>query len=129
MNQTFTPAILIHVGAAIAALMLGMGIFLRTKGSFAHRVLGRAWVALMLVTAVSTYWIRGNGGFSWIHLLSIMTLLLLALGVYFAITHNIGAHQKTMTGVFIGALIVAGGFSLMPQRLLGHMLWSALGFI
>jgi len=129
MNHTFTPAILIHLGAALAALALGIAVFLRGKGTFSHRVLGRAWAALMVVTAVSTYWIRVNGSFSWIHLLSILTLVLLARGIYYAVTRNLGAHQKTMKGLFYGALIVAGAFSFLPQRLLGHMLWSALGVL
>lgn len=127
MPQAFTPAILIHLGAAIAALLIGCAVFLRRKGTSAHRTLGRLWVALMLVTSISTYWIRGDGGFSWIHLLSIVVPALLALGVYFALTGNFSAHRKTMTNLYFGALIIAGAFSLLPQRLLGQMLWSAAG--
>ena len=126
MNQEFTPVILIHLGAALAALVLGIGVFLRRKGTYAHRMLGRAWVGLMLVTAISTYWIRSSGSFSWIHGLSVISLIALVFAVYFAVAGNIRRHQRIMKGVFFGALIVAGAFSFLPQRLLGHALWSSL---
>jgi uncharacterized membrane protein len=126
MNHEFTPVILIHLGAALTALVLGIGVFLRRKSGFAHRMLGRAWVVLMLVTAISTYWIRSNGSFSWIHGLSIFSLAALAWAVYFAVSGNIRRHQKVMQGLFFGALVVAGAFTLLPQRLLGHALWSSL---
>ena len=129
MNQEFTPVILIHLGAALAALVLGIGVFLRRKGTVAHRMLGRAWVGLMLVTAISTYWIRSNGSFSWIHGLSLIALVALANAVRFAVVGNIRRHERVMQGVYFGALIVAGAFTLLPQRLLGHALWSSVGLI
>lgn len=129
MNQEFTPVILTHLGAAIAALVLGIAVFLRPKGSFSHRMLGRSWVGLMLVTAISSYWIRANGSFSWIHGLSLISVAALAFAVYFAITGNINRHQRIMRAVFFFALIVAGAFTLLPQRLLGQVLWSSLDMI
>lgn len=129
MQQEFTPMILIHLSAAFAALVLGSAVFLRRKGNSSHRVLGRAWVGLMLVTAVSTYWIRGGGSFSWIHGLSVISLVALSFAVYFAMTGNIRRHQRIMKGVFSGGLVVAGGFTLLPERLLGQALWSTLGVI
>jgi uncharacterized membrane protein len=129
MQQEFTPMILLHLGAALTALVLGIVVFLRRKGSLAHRVLGRAWVGLMLVTAITTYWIRGGGDFSWIHGLSVISLVALSFAVYFAMTGNIQRHQRIMKGVFLGGLVVAGVFTLLPARLLGHALWSSLGMI
>lgn len=129
MQQEFTPMILIHLGAALTALVLGIAVFLRRKGNLAHRVLGRTWVGLMLVTAISTYWIRSGGNFSWIHGLSVISLVALSFAVYFAMTGNIRRHQRIMKGVFFGALVVAGAFTLLPARLLGHALWSSLGVI
>jgi uncharacterized membrane protein len=129
MNHEFTPVILIHLVAALAALALGAAVFLRRKGTPVHRMLGRAWVGLMLVTAISTYWIRGSGSFSWIHGLSVISLVALAFAVYFAVAGNIRRHQRIMKGVYFIALIVAGAFTLLPQRLLGHALWSSVGLI
>lgn len=129
MQQEFTPMILIHLGAAFAALVLGIAVFLGRKGDFSHRILGRTWIGLMLITAISSYWIRGGGSFSWIHGLSVISLVALSFAVYFAMTGNINRHQRIMKGVFFGGLVVASGFTLLPARLLGQALWSSLGVI
>ena len=50
-------------------------VFARRKGGTTHRTLGYLWVALMALTAISSFWIRGNGSFSWIHGLSVTTLV------------------------------------------------------
>ena len=127
MTAQFTPAILIHTAAALAALLLGAAVFLARKGTFLHRMAGRGWAVLMLVTAVSTWWIRSSGSFSWIHGLSVLTVVLLAAAIWFAVTGNIGAHRKTVTNLYVGGLLIAGAFTLLPQRLLGQMLWSSVG--
>ena len=129
MQTTFTPVILVHAGAAFTAITLGAGMFLARKGTFGHRVAGRGWVALMLVTAISSFWIKASGTFSWIHLLSIAVPLLLALGVYFALVRNVRGHKTTMAAIYALGLGVAGLFTLLPHRLLGRMLWSSLGLI
>ncbi len=129
MQEGFTPAVAVHVAAALAAMALGAIVFFRRKGSFAHRMLGRAWVALMLLTAVSTCWIRMSGSFSWIHGLSVLTLLGLTSAVAYAIRGDIARHLASMIAVYVGALVVAGAFTLLPNRLLGQMLWSALGVL
>ena len=129
MTTSFTPVIWIHLFTAVAALALGAMVFLARKGTLGHRIAGRTWAGLMLVTAVSTFWIKGNGSYSWIHLLSIGTLLLLAGVVYAAIKGNIRRHRAGVIGLYSGSLVVAGLFALLPQRLLGKMLWGALGVL
>ena len=126
MAAEFTPVILVHTGAAFAALALGTLTFLRRKGDLAHRRVGRVWAALMVATAVSSFWIKSQGGFSWIHGLSVVILVLLALGVGLAIRGNRAGHRKTMQGLFFGALVISGLFTLMPHRLFGRMLWQAV---
>ena len=129
MTTSFTPAIWIHLSAALAALALGAAVFLSRKGTFAHRMSGRAWAGLMLVTAISTFWIKGNGSYSWIHLLSIATLAILAAVVYAAINGHIRRHRAGVIGLYSGSLVVAGLFALMPERMLGKMLRGALGLL
>ena len=129
MTASFTPAIWIHVFAAVSALVLGATIFLARKGTLLHKVSGRVWAGLMLVTAISTVWIKGNGSYSWIHLLSIGTVVILAGVVYAAINRHIQRHRQGVIGLYAGSLVVAGLFALMPQRLLGKMLWGSLGLL
>jgi uncharacterized membrane protein len=129
MHASFNAIILTHTFAALAAIAVGAAMFLARKGTFLHRVAGRGWVALMLTVAISSFWIKSSGNFSWIHLLSVAVPVLLAAGVYFAIRRNIVRHQRMMIGVYALGLGVAGLFTLLPNRLLGQMLWASLGVI
>jgi uncharacterized membrane protein len=130
MNGLLNPVILIHVVAAVIALAVGALVFLRRKGTATHGWMGRAWAVLMLVVAISSFWITGKDGlYSWIHGLSVFVTIAIPYAVRLAIKGNIPRHRGLMTGLYIGALIVAGGFSFTPDRILGQMLWSALGLV
>ena len=122
---SFSPVILVHVVAAVIALGLGALVFLRRKGTATHGWMGRTWAVLMLVVAISSFWITGSDGlYSWIHGLSVFVTIAIPLAVYWAMRGNITRHRRLMTGLYVGALIVAGGFSFTPDRLLGQRLWS-----
>ncbi|TIV79071.1 MAG: DUF2306 domain-containing protein, partial [Mesorhizobium sp.] len=86
-----------------------------------HRVMGYAWAALMLVIAVSSFWIqqiRLIGPFSPIHLLSILVLVTAPLAVWYAHTHRVAAHRGAMIKLYVFALIGAGIFTLLPGRIM-----------
>ena len=133
-----TPVIAIHLAAALAATAIGPIALWARKGATQsprlHRAAGYAWVTLMVATAISAIFISGGSGprlgsFGLIHLLIPVTLGLLVLSFVFLARRNIDGHRKTMQRVYIGACVVAGGFTLLPDRFLGHSLWSALGVI
>lgn len=131
-----TPAIAIHLAAALAATAIGP-IALWARHSSAqrprlHRAAGYAWVTLMVATSVSALFISGGAGPRWgsfgpIHLLIPVTLGLLGVSFVFLARHRIAGHRKTMQLTYIGACVIAGGFTLVPSRFLGHSLWAALG--
>lgn len=129
MNYGFNALIVLHLSAAVAAIAVGALAFAARKGSVFHRVAGRGWVALMLVTALSSFWIRTTGSFSWIHLLSVAVPVLLAASVYAAIRGNVARHRLSMISIYALGLGVAGLFTLLPDRLLGRMLWSSVGLL
>ena len=115
------PAVPLHAFAAMAAFVLGIVQLVAPKGTLPHRALGWVWVALMLVVALSSFWIhriRLVGPWSPIHLLSIFALVMLALGVTAARTHNVRRHKITMVSIFFGALVIAGLFTFMPGRIM-----------
>ncbi|TGN90141.1 DUF2306 domain-containing protein [Bradyrhizobium yuanmingense] len=115
------PAIPLHAFAAMAAFVLGIVQLIAPKGTLPHRTLGWVWVALMLVVALSSFWIheiRLVGPWSPIHLLSIFSLAMLVLGVTAARAHNVRRHKITMISIFFGALVIAGLFTFMPGRLM-----------
>ena len=115
------PAIPVHAFAALAAFVLGVIQFAAPKGTLPHRTIGWLWVILMLAVAVSSFWIHQIklwGPWSPIHLLSIFTLVMVPLGVWAAHRHRVTDHRRIMIGIFSGALVVAGLFTLLPGRII-----------
>ena len=102
------PVVILHMGCAFAALGIGTALLVGVKGSRAHRALGYAWCAFMLVTAVSSFWIRTSGHLSFIHVLSGWTTIAAPLAVAAARRRQVRRHARMMTSVFVGGLLVAG---------------------
>lgn len=118
---TAEPAIQFHAFAAISAFALGLVQFVAPKGTLPHRTVGWIWVALMLIVAVSSFWIHGIklwGPWSPIHLLSIFSLVMLPLAVYAAHKHRVATHKRAMISIFLGALVIAGIFTFLPGRVM-----------
>jgi uncharacterized membrane protein len=114
-------AVRLHALPAIAAFVLGAIQLAAPKGTLPHRVLGWIWVVLMALTALSSFFIHTIctvGPFSVIHLLSVVTLLVLPLGVLRARRRDIRGHRRIMLLLFLGALLVAGIFTFMPERIM-----------
>jgi uncharacterized membrane protein len=86
------PAIIqVHAFAAMAAFGLGAIQLAAPKGTMPHRLAGWVWVSVMLVLAISSFFIhtiRLWGPFSPIHLLSVFTLVMLPLAVLAAHRHD-----------------------------------------
>ncbi len=121
LNAPF--AIQLHAFAAMGAFVLGIVQFASPKGTLPHRTVGWIWAALMLIIAISSFWITGDsirlaGPFSPIHLLSVLVLFMLPAALWFAHRHKVSAHSKTMAGLFTGALIIAGLFTFVPGRIM-----------
>jgi uncharacterized membrane protein len=100
-------------------------IMARTKGTASHRLMGRTWVGLMTLAALSSFWLTGlRDGFSLIHLLSVWTLISLGCAVWFIRRGNVRAHQGFMIGTFLGLAGAAIG-ALAPGRILYRFFFSA----
>ncbi|MBL4731396.1 MAG: DUF2306 domain-containing protein [Rhizobiaceae bacterium] len=130
-----TPAIQIHAIAALISFFLGPFILFSKKGDTKHKVMGRVWGISMAVTIASSFLIfeiQLFGPFSPIHLLSVFSAGSLVLGINFARKGNISAHRKTMSGLYFGALIVAGIFTFFPDRIMNQVFFNGretIGFI
>jgi len=121
------PAIPVHAFAAMAAFAIGLIQFAAPKGTLPHRTLGWIWVGLMALVALSSFWlhtIRLVGPWSPIHLLSIFTLVMLPLAVWKAHTHQVAAHRRIMIFTFLGALVIAGLFTLVPGRIMHRVVFG-----
>ena len=133
-----TPLIAIHLCSAASAIVLGPVALWARKGRLQrpklHRAFGYAFVTMMLVTAATAVFIRDYdypnvAGYTPIHLLVPFALFSL-IGAFWHLGHgNIMGHRKAMQGLYIGACLVAGVFTLMPDRYLGKLLWAQLGLL
>lgn len=114
-------ALAIHLGTVIPALFLGAWMMVARKGTRLHRLLGRIWAILMLTTSIASFGLTGlTGGIGPIHIFSVVTLVSVPWAIIAVRRGNIIAHQRAMTGPYIG-LVVAGLFSFLPGRLMGNL--------
>lgn len=115
------PVVQIHAFAAMTAFGLGAVQLAAPKGTLPHRTIGWIWVVLLLVISASSFFIHGIrlwGEWSPIHILSVVTPLMLLLGVLAARRHSVRTHRITMVSIFAGALVLAGIFTLVPGRIM-----------
>jgi uncharacterized membrane protein len=124
MPHPVPPVVYVHLTAALAALAVGTWQLLRPKGTGSHKLIGWSWVLLMLVVAITSLWIPGFLQFTWIHLFTLITLVALPLGIWRIRHGNVAGHASAMRSLYIGALLIAGAFTLLPGRLLGNLLWK-----
>ncbi len=123
MSAELTISGAIHLAAVVPAVVIGVVQLASKKGTPRHTLLGRIWVASMIVVAVSSFWImqlRKDGGFSVIHLLSLWVLICMACAIWFIRRGNVRAHQRFMVGVMLG-VAGAGIGALMPGRFLAQL--------
>ena len=111
-------ALATHLATVIPAIPLGAYVILARKGGAHHKILGRIWLSLMFVTAISTLFIRNfnDGQFSWIHIFTLITFVAIPQAIVSARRGKITMHKIHLRNFFIGALIVAGITSFAPGR-------------
>jgi len=134
-----TPLIAIHLSAALGALLVGpVALWARrghasetaqTQRPILHRTAGYAWVTLMLATAITALFIRdfklpNVAGYTPIHLLVPTTFGTLIWAFRALWRGNIQGHRIAMTTLYVGTCLVAGAFTLLPNRLLGKLVWG-----
>jgi uncharacterized membrane protein len=123
-----SPAIQLHTAAALCAVALGLVQFASPKGTLPHRTVGWAWVVLMAIVCITAFFIhdlRIWGEWSPIHLLAIFTLIMLPLAVNHARKHQVASHKRAMTSLFLGALVIAGIFTLWPGRIMHRVVFGS----
>lgn len=117
-------ALVIHLFTVFPAFLLGAWILWRPKGTAAHRLVGRIWTILMLITAIDSFWIRSlTGGISIIHFLSAITLVSIPFAIWHARNGRIDSHMRSMRTVYI-SLCIAGLFAMLPGRIMGDMIFG-----
>ena len=120
-----THPIPVHAIMAIIAVILGGIQLSMKKGGTIHKLLGRIWVGIMMFVAISSFFIHEIklwGAYSPIHLLSMWTIFILGVGIYYVRVGNIKRHKQTMITLYFFALILTGFFTFMPGRVMHQIL-------
>ena len=125
--------IYIHAFFALTAVPLGLYIFLTKKGTAKHILFGRIWISWLLTISLTAIFIQEitPGEYSLIHLLIPLTIGSLIYSIWSirkykktTLLKYKRAHMSSMTSVYVGALILAGAFTLMPGRLFYEILFG-----
>ena len=125
--------IYIHAFFALTAVPLGLYIFLTKKGTAKHILFGRIWISWLLTISLTAIFIQeiAPGEYSLIHLLIPLTIGSLIYSIWSirkykktTLLKYKRAHMSSMTSVYVGALILAGAFTLMPGRLFYEILFG-----
>ncbi len=119
-----------HLVTVVPCIFLGAYLLLVTKGTPIHRLLGKIYMLLMLITACISLFMPALVGpqffnhFGWIHLFSFLTLWTVPTAYTAIRKGNIKAHQRKMVLLYIGAIMIAGGFTLAPGRYLHELFFG-----
>jgi uncharacterized membrane protein len=122
--MTYIQLAYLHLGTIFPAFLIGTFLLINRKGTPAHKLLGKAYMSLMLFTAIVTLFMSAELGptifhhFGFIHLFSLLVLYSVP-AAYIAVKNgNIKRHRDNMIGLYVGGILIAGGFTLAPGRLI-----------
>jgi uncharacterized membrane protein len=119
----------LHLATVVPAFLIGTWLLLRHKGTPRHRKLGKLYMVLMLVTAGLSLFMRSGdpvllGQFGVVHLF-VLPVAFFVPRAWFAVRRgDIPQHKRSMIGLYIGALLIAGAFAFSPGRLLHQWLFG-----
>ena len=120
-----------HLATVVPAFLLGSYLLVsKSKGTPKHRFIGKIYMLLMLITAVITLFMPTKfgpslaGHFGFIHFFSALVLYNVP-AAYLAIKKgDIKRHRGLMIGLYIGGILIAGGFAFTPDRMLYNWLFA-----
>jgi uncharacterized membrane protein len=128
--MTYETLMFAHLSTVLPAFVLGGSQFLLKKGTALHKGVGKLYMVLMLATAAITLLMPAEVGprllnhFGFLHLLSGLVLWTVPTA-WFAIRRgNKRRHMWAMIQLYIGGILIAGGFTLIPGRYLHGVLFG-----
>lgn len=114
----------LHLAFSLIALVAILLIMALPKGRDAHRLLGRIAAAALVLGALSSFGIQARGHLSWLHILSVVTLVNIPYAIWAVRRGHIAGHKRAML-INAGGLFVAGLFATFaPGRFLYGVLFG-----
>lgn len=129
-RMSYSELMYLHLVTVVPCFFIGGVLLIIKKGTPIHRNWGKAYMVLMLFTAVVTLFMPAQVGpallnhFGWIHLFSFLTIYTIPTA-YLAIRKgDVKAHKRKMILLYFGAIIIAGGFTFTPGRYLHDLFFG-----
>lgn len=128
--MTYLQLAYVHLATVFPAFLIATYLLFNRKGTPAHKLLGKIYMVLMLVTATFTLFMSAEvgpsllGHFGFIHLFSALVFFSVPSAYFAARRGDIKTHKGRMVGLYIGGLLIAGSFAFMPGRLLYSLLFA-----
>jgi len=100
------------------------------KGTLIHRCLGYFWMAAMVIVALTSFFITSLhwfGPFGPIHILSVLVLWSIFQSIRFARAGQIKRHMSSLIQLYVLGLIITGGFTLLPGRVMHQVVFGGWG--
>lgn len=113
-----------HLGTILPAFLIGTFLLFSRKGDSLHRLLGKIYMLLMLITATITLFMTAQvgptlfGHFGFIHLFSFLVFYSVPSAFLAIRNGNLILHRGNMIGLYVGGILIAGAFTFVPGRLL-----------
>ena len=116
----------LHLATLAVVLVITPVMMLRRRGDNRHRFLGWIWAVCLFLAALVSLDMReiNDGGFSLIHILSVVTLIGVPVLILSARRRDIKRHRGQARAFVVGALLIAGFFTFPFDRMLGSWLFS-----
>jgi uncharacterized membrane protein len=106
-----TPLGIVHTAISLVAVATGFWALARDKEISAHNPLGRTYLWTTALTAATGLGIFQHGGFGVPHVLSILTLLALAVGTLAALKGSFGRGSRYVQAICYSATVF---FHMIP---------------
>ncbi len=120
----------IHLATVVPCFVIGTILLIIKKGTRFHKNFGRIYMVLMMITGLVTLFMPALVGprflnhFGYIHLFSFLTIYTVPTA-YIAIRKgNVKLHKQKMIGLYVGAILIAGGFTFFPGRYLHQLFFG-----
>jgi uncharacterized membrane protein len=120
----------LHLATVIPSFLIGTMLLVIKKGTGIHKIFGRVYMILMMVTALITLFMPARVGatflnhFGWIHSFSFLTIYTVPTAYWAIKKGNVRAHKRKMILLYFGAIVIAGGFTFYPGRYLHHLFFG-----
>ncbi|MFT5072227.1 MAG: putative membrane protein [Chitinophagales bacterium] len=120
----------LHLLTIVPCVFLGAYLLIVQKGTGIHKLLGRIYMILMTITATITLFMPALvgpqffGHIGYIHLFSFLTLYSVPTAIIAIKKGDVKKHKWKMVLLYFGAIVIAGGFTLMPGRFLHQLFFG-----